>query len=336
MSAADSESDLPPEVQTWLEEHPEADAEGLKEVWSLSRDAAPTFTPDATRLSEMREALNTALETDRLQEPGEPPPASTSSANPLPDRSPRKASPWRSWGTRIAGALLLLVTVLIFYLALPTRVTAPSGDTHTAHLPDGSRVELNSATTLRYPRWWQVPLFRRWLGRRVSLEGEAFFDVRERGSSFQVETENAEIRVLGTQFNVRARRMDGRPETQVAVAKGRITVTAAGIPTQLDSAEAATVHGSAPPSRMENVALSRILAWREGGFAFRNASIHAISAEVERRFDLSIDVAPGLDARPITLHINEAQGPATLLRDVCSVAGCRLDSINDEYTIRPR
>lgn len=332
--------DLPPEVQSWLDDHPEADAETLEEVWQLSGEVLPTMVPDPQRVSAMREALLDATATDRLQsdvtdasqEPGAAPLQTNA-------RSPEaRARRTRKWGAWAAGTtlLVLLLAVSVYVLAVPAEVTVPAGQTQSVTLADGSRVELNSGTTLRYPRWWSVGVLRSWLGRSVQLEGEAFFSVTESGAPFRIETDNAEVRVLGTRFNVRARRTNGRPETRVVVAEGRVALTAAGSTTRLDSAQAATVRGLAPPSSSEDVPLTRALAWRQGGVSFTGASIQTVTAELERRFDVPIRVAAGVGKRPITLYVAEANGPLPLLRDACSVAGCRVDSTESGLLVRPR
>lgn len=336
MSADDSSDipDLPPEVQSWLDEHPAADAETLKEVWRLSGTVPPVMEPAPKRVSTIREALQHATETDRLRSEPEDPPERNATASQADDRS--ATSPSRRWTAWATGAtlLVLVMAVSVYSLAIPAHVTVPPGQTRTVAFADGSRVELNSGTTLRYPRWWRVGVLRSWLGRSVHLEGEAFFAVAETDTPFRVETKNAEVQVKGTHFNVRARRVDGHPETRVVVADGCVTLAAAGKTTRLDSAETATVRGTAPPSPGETVSLDRALAWRRGGFSFTDASIRTISTELARRFDVSITVRPGVADRAVTLHVDTARGPAPLLRDVCSVAGCQVDSTMDGLTIR--
>lgn len=157
---------------------------------------------------------------------------------------------------------MLLVAASVYYFATPARVTAPPGDTRSVSLADGSEVTLNSGTTIRYPRWWSLGLLRSQLGRSVQLDGEAFFTVAKTGTSFRVETKNAEVRVLGTRFDVLARRTDGRLETQVVVAEGRVALSAAGKTTRLDSTQTATVQAAKPPSSVQTARLDRVLAWR--------------------------------------------------------------------------
>lgn len=342
--ASSSSPELPPEVQAWLAEHPEADAGALREVWRLSQDAAPDVEPDPERVEAIRETLQDALSVDRLDEGGKSLSTRRSASEerspqgePPAEQSPSERVRPRWTGARAVGATLAaaVVAVVVYVMVVPVRLTAPPGDVRAVTLPDGSRVELNSGTTLRYPRWWRAGSLRRWVGRSVHLDGEAFFAVSSTDVPFQVETQNATARVLGTRFNVRTRRVDGYAETRVVVAEGRVALSAAGSTTRLDSAQAATVRRQAPPSSKSSVRPDRALMWRRGGFAFKEASIQRVAAEVERRFDVPITVQD-VEGRPVTLRVSDPHGPSTLLRDVCSVVGCRVDSTRGGIVVHSR
>ncbi len=78
-------------------------------------------------------------------------------------------------------------------------ITVPYGSKTTIELPDHSKVILNSGSTLKYPDRFEEN------DRTVFLHGEAYFDVqRNKKKPFFVKTEDATIKVLGTQFNVKA------------------------------------------------------------------------------------------------------------------------------------
>lgn len=74
----------------------------------------------------------------------------------------------------------------------------PRGGMYRVKLPDGSKVWVNANTELKYPV--KFPLHER----RVSLQGEAYFEVEKDKKQFIVETQGGEITVLGTSFNVSA------------------------------------------------------------------------------------------------------------------------------------
>src|SRR5690606_21517010 len=79
------------------------------------------------------------------------------------------------------------------------RLTVPYGKRFRIYLSDGTRVHVNSGTTIRYPG-----AFGKEGNRRIFLEeGEAYFDVvRDENRPFVVNTDRVNVRVLGTEFNV--------------------------------------------------------------------------------------------------------------------------------------
>lgn len=91
-------------------------------------------------------------------------------------------------------------------------------------MPDGTRVTLNSGSSLVYP-----PAFGPYT-RIVRLTGEAYFDVSpDAAKPFIVETSTLRITVLGTRFNVRAFADGSKPEVSIVHGKVQVTgVTAAG------------------------------------------------------------------------------------------------------------
>ncbi|NKN80582.1 FecR domain-containing protein, partial [Weissella cibaria] len=87
----------------------------------------------------------------------------------------------------------------------------PKGGRFKVLLPDSTVVWLNSESELRYPCNFLAS------ARKVSLSGEAYFEVfKNRRNSFTVSTSWAEVKVLGTGFNVRAYQDDQEMETFVS------------------------------------------------------------------------------------------------------------------------
>ncbi len=85
-------------------------------------------------------------------------------------------------------------------------------------LPDGSIVTLNSRSKLIFPKHFKGDF------REVTLEGEAFFEVQPNPEKpFIIRAGKAQVRVLGTSFNINA-----YPETgivEVIVSEGKVQVT---------------------------------------------------------------------------------------------------------------
>lgn len=78
-------------------------------------------------------------------------------------------------------------------------IATSAGDQYQVILPDGSRVRLNAASSIRFPVEFSANK------RMVTLEGEAFFDIKSnKAAPFYINAGNAEIGALGTSFNVNA------------------------------------------------------------------------------------------------------------------------------------
>lgn len=147
----------------------------------------------------------------------------------IPDNG--KKSTRRSWfGIAASVAIAFLITFFGVYkynqnngingikgLVTEQQIvkTAEKGQKLTIHLKDGTRVKLNSNSSLTYYFTGES------MERKVRLTGEAFFDVaRDESRPFIVETDNIEISVLGTVFNVNASLGDHI----VAVKSGKVKV----------------------------------------------------------------------------------------------------------------
>lgn len=115
----------------------------------------------------------------------------------------------------MAASLALPMALALFLRFYSSTTHTPSG-VHTAVLlPDGSSVELNAESTLKYhPYWWRI-------SRKLKLEGEGFFKVMP-GSQFTVTSAHASTRVVGTSFNIYARQSEYRVDCH----SGKVSVVA--------------------------------------------------------------------------------------------------------------
>ncbi|MEM6648602.1 MAG: FecR domain-containing protein [Bacteroidota bacterium] len=280
------------------------EAEALRRVWDLMGpdDPVPGPAPDATEA---------ALQ--RFQQAAQTPPPGPSHVS---DRQPKRSRRQRAGrGLWVAGAL----TVVLLAVGLGWRTNevyrAPLGETLSATLPDGSTVELNSGTAMQYTQ-------RLFGARTVQLAGEAFFDVISDSQPFVVETFNAEVRVLGTQFNVRARADQG---TTVALTEGRVALTAEG---DADSAitmapgetyrigRARSGDAVAPEPYVQPI--DDAVAWRRGDLVFKGMPVGAMLDEMERRFDVEIEAPTTVRQRDLTFVVRRPANAEAALRDLAT------------------
>lgn len=139
-----------------------------------------------------------------------------------PSTEVKKIFPWKMV-TGIAATVLVLIGMWQFRSpqhSWKNEVVTKTGSRSSLTLPDGSRVVLNACSRLQY----DADGFLR--GKReVILSGEAFFDVKQdAGHPFLIHTGQADIRVLGTSFNVKAYQEDGTVETTLLTGKVEVLV----------------------------------------------------------------------------------------------------------------
>ena len=272
---------------------------------------------------------------------------------PAPDRparaTDRRRTQWRRRWVSALVAVVLVVAGATLWWSRPAAVQTAAGEQTTVTLPDGSTAELNGATTVRYARGFSVLPGIDASMRRVELRGEAFFTVLPSDRPFQVKTPNAVVEVLGTAFVVRARTEGEAPVTDVTLSSGRVRLRSlAGVAG--DTTEAHRPVVLATPGQYSRVAgfeteptaphkddLQYATAWREGGFAARNASLPAILRDLEAQFGTSIRLrvpAPETDA--MTLHYGDGIELEDILRDIAAVQGLRYRAMNRGYElVRP-
>lgn len=219
----------------------------------------------------------------------------------------------------VAAAVALIFALYLFLPEAPLTVHTESGKQLSQNLPDGSTVLLNAQSTLSFDSdtWEQ--------NREVSLAGEAYFTVRP-GSTFLVKTAGAEIRVLGTEFNVFARdqRVDvacftGKVEVSTAVNR---VVLKPGVAAQLDAA------GSLQAYQFDAAGKA---AWKKGEFYFDKIPLKFVIEELERQFDVVV-LMPSITGRSYTGYFSN-QNLQDALDMVCLPMGLAY-TFEDETHVR--
>lgn len=162
-------------------------------------------------------------------------------------------------------------------------ITTPRGGQFQVVLPDGTRVWLNAASSLRYPTAFTGH------ERIVELSGEAYFEVAPRADKrFLVKAGGerpTDITVLGTAFNVNA--YPDQPNNITTLVNGKVSVAGSGGRVVLQpSQQVLTADGMSPVVRSAN--LEATLAWKEGLFSLDGAGIEAIMQQISRWYDVEI------------------------------------------------
>ncbi len=173
------------------------------------------------------------------------------------------------------AAILVIIVLLASHFYTVTE-EAPRGEHSTVKLPDHSTVILNAETKLSYkPFEW-------FFSRKVSLEGEAYFDVKS-GSQFSVYSGLNIVNVLGTTFNIYAR----SEKYRVTCLSGKVTVNAGEESVVLHSNMQATIHDSTFHIDSDVVS-STVVGWMQGRFVFVGTPLQDVIAEIERQYNIHV------------------------------------------------
>lgn len=324
---------MPREIQERLAERSPDERRGLEQVWDrLGREQPRELRAPSVDEAWVELAGRTASAPVRRHVLDRPPVR----------RGGREA---RAGVVAIAAAVFITATVAVavWLWYRPVVVAVPPGALATVRLPDGSAVELNSDSELRYRRRFQVWPFVAADVRSVALRGEGFFDVVRSERPFHVETSDARVEVLGTQFNVRARGTAADRATTVTLAAGRVRVTlrdetgtAAVLAEAGTSARVERAPGAARELVVREVPLAPVLAWRHRAFAAVDRPMAAILEEVERQFAVDIAVeGPLALSDSMTVFYSPPVTPEDILHDLCLVHGCRFRPTSRGFAVAP-
>jgi transmembrane sensor len=156
-------------------------------------------------------------------------------------------------------------------------------------LPDGTRVWLNNASTLRYPVYFTGAT------RQVELNGEAYFEVaKDAEHPFRVKVVNdaaagaagGEVEVLGTSFNVMA--YSDENAERATLIDGSIKFNHAGNSVTLKPAEQSVLSTQGDLHTLRHVDIDEVTAWKNGYFHFDNADLQTTMRQLARWYDVTV------------------------------------------------
>ncbi len=234
--------------------------------------------------------------------------------------------------SRYLVAAVALIVVGAYFLFLPVTVSVPPGEIASIELPDGSEAELNSGTVLKYSRLFGVT------HRNLSLNGEAFFSVQPSGAPFKVEANSTIAEVTGTRFNIRSWRDDPFRQTTITVTEGSVefyTVQSAGQKIRLTPGNLSLWNSQMDsPSEPNPVSVDDITGWRNNRLVFLDQPLAVILNELERRFNIQIDLEiPGAEQETLTAYYTNPGNAQTVLEDISTVKGFRYSKTSSGYRI---
>lgn len=217
---------------------------------------------------------------------------------------------------RYAAVVLLLVSFSYVgwdYLKPDNYVTITvkqSEDVKKIKLADGSTAWLKSGSSLKIPETFTAD------NRKLSLQGEAFFDVAKNAQSpLYISTNYVNIKVLGTAFNVKTDEEHQNVET--VLARGKVALLDKQWKAVLDMSpgEKVTYNNRKNEYATEVVDVNICTAWRLNQFVFENVTLREIVNQLSVKFNVNINLESSkLAQRKFRCVINEDESLPDILK----------------------
>jgi transmembrane sensor len=224
------------------------------------------------------------------------------------ERPRSRAHGWRRWGMAMAAsiALLLVVPMVPNLSYLGADAVTATGEIRAIRLADGSRVTLNTASAIDAD-----------IGavgaRKVTLRGgEAFFEVaKDPARPFLVHTGKADVRVLGTRFNIRI----DVDQSRIAVTEGNVRVALAADPSRaVDLVRGEEALADTAGLQKQGADTFEATAWQRRQLLFSYVPLRLVVRDLNRYRSAKIYIASGALADNVVSGVFRTDDPEGAVR----------------------
>ncbi|GAA3604367.1 FecR family protein [Flavivirga amylovorans] len=212
-------------------------------------------------------------------------------------------------------------------------LTVPRGGQYYVKLSDGTKVWLNSESKLKYPTNFISGALR-----KVELiYGEAYFDVspssEHDGAKFSVITDNQELEVLGTEFNIKAYKYEAYIYSTLV--EGKVNIVNGASSTSLSPNQQAIIKQNTSGIEVVNVDTFSAISWKEGIFSFEDMPLDKIMKVLARWYDFNvIFVDPTLKDILFTGILRKNQSIKEILEIIRTINNITYEINNDTIIFR--
>jgi transmembrane sensor len=168
-------------------------------------------------------------------------------------------------------------------------ITIPRGGQYQLELADGTKVWLNSSSSIKFPTAFVGK------ERSVELTGEGYFEVaHDPKMPFIVKVNNIDVTVLGTHFNINS--YSDEPSIKTTLLEGRVKLQKNKEIIFLNPGQQAIANDEKDEIKVKNeVDTEEVVAWKNGRFFFTSAGLESILRQAARWYDVEIDYKTKLD-----------------------------------------
>jgi transmembrane sensor len=159
-------------------------------------------------------------------------------------------------------------------------VTTPRGGQWPLILPDGTKVMLDAASSIRYPVSFNGN------DRRVEITGQAYFEVAHNAKPFRVSVRGETIEDLGTHFNINA--YEDEPDIKTTLLEGSVKVSKGNEKVILKPGQQSITQSTTNKIRVRDANTEEAIAWYKGLFQFDNANIQTVMRQLSKWYNIDV------------------------------------------------
>ncbi len=204
-------------------------------------------------------------------------------------------------------------------------IATPRGRQFRIVLPDGTKVWLNAASSLRYPVAFTGNT------RSVQITGEAYFEVTADASKpFLVNfSKNGVVEVLGTTFNINA--YPDEPLMKTTLLSGSIRVNRQQV---LQPGEQASMNDNGGLTVDRGIDAEDAIAWKNGMFMMRGTDLPALFRQISRWYDIEVELRGSLPDRSFGGTIGRSVNLADMI-EALKIYGVNCKLENGKLIVQP-
>lgn len=165
------------------------------------------------------------------------------------------------------------------------KLIVPYGKRSSVILSDGSKLWVNSGTTVEYPTTFEGDT------RNIKVEGEIYIEVaKDKQKQFIVSTPKFDVKVFGTTFNVSAYSQD--KSSYVVLVEGKVSVNKEGCETSISPNE--LYKSTENTYTIEKVEVDDFISWRHGWLPIKSFSLSEVTQQLSRYYNIDIKCEPDI------------------------------------------
>ena len=185
-------------------------------------------------------------------------------------------------------------------------ISTPRGGQYQLVLPDGSKVWLNSSSSLRFPTVFSGKQ------RSVELSGEGYFEIAKNAAMpFSVKVNDMQVRVLGTHFNTMA--YPDEKTINTTLLEGAVEISSGDLSKRLVPGQQAALNNAGHQLAVGQADIQKAVAWKNGLFEFDHTDLATIMRQLARWYDIEIVYQAMPDKTPLGGSISKNLGLTEVL-----------------------